>query len=536
MLLPLILSLLGWVLTCMPQLNLLKNRKVVRPGMEDNLEERYESYSRVVRGHALVSLGLTLFKKVAASPASETKDEVLATPAKKKAKKSKKSKKEKTTKETSEEEGSHCISPASNIPRYRASNFEMILFCQSSHSVSPSSLAFLVQNGFDLNRQVTKGIPYLPGTQGMCLEVNSAVSSRLQSDLQKYNRVLREIIMELLSSKAALVVHNGLLDLMFIYHSFYADLPSKFSTFLTDVADWAESGGLFDTKCLSEYVTRDGASYLSFLFNKSLREQAVLHHLLKDKTPISLKSFSVVMQPRIQLGITPEDPKESSVPAPTAPDAISKLLETLAGDNTTDSIPLEAIFCFNYMFHGHCKDNQYSSSLTSAAPSCPKSHDLTRFLDASLLLAKKRFCNATNPSKIQLTPPPFLLDFFKSSHPSFYKQILETAAKHLPSSYSEPQVNATHSAQYDSFMTGYVFLHFLNHPDPITQIDLTPSSSIPSPGSLAAFLALSQSASAPQKSYRNHLYLMGKKFPLLVARSTFSKCSEAHRKLWHLES
>lgn len=394
-----------------------------------------------------------------------------------------------------------------------------------------------MQNGFDLNRQVKKGIPYLPGSQGMSLEVNNnAVSSQLQSDLQRYNRVLREMIMQLLSSKAALVVHNGLLDLMFLYHSFYADLPPKLSTFLVDVADWAESGGLFDTKCLSEYVTRDGASYLSFLFNKSLREQAVLHHLLRDKTPMPLRSFSIVMQPRIQLGVTPEAPASQS-PTPSAPDAISKLIETLAGDGDTSAVPLEAIFCFNYMFHGNCRDNQYSSSLSSAAPSCPKSHDLIRFLDASLLLAKKRFCDATNPAKVKLTPPPFLLDCFKTSHPVFYKQILETAAEHLPSSFAQPQANNSHSAQYDSFMTGYVFLHFLNHPDPSIDITLNPSAAghSPSAGSLSALLALTQPGSNSQKSYRNHLYLMGKKNPLLIAKSAFSKCSEAHRKLWRLE-
>ncbi|KAI0244690.1 hypothetical protein L0F63_004528, partial [Massospora cicadina] len=410
----------------------------------------------------------------------------------------------------------------------------------SSHKVSPTSLSFLVQNGFDLNRQVKLGIPYLPGLQGMDVELsNDIVSSRLQADLQKYNRVLRHLFMDILSSKAALVVHNGLLDLMFLYHSFYADLPHKLSTFVADISDWFESGGLFDTKCLSEFVTRDGASYLSFLFNKSLREQAVLH-LLADKTSKPLRSFSVVMQPRIQLSVNArpitEEETVKSVPVTATPDLISKLMETLATEGSEGGISLEAVFCYNYMFHGNCKDNQYASSLLLLAPTCPKSHDLVRFLDASLLLAKKKYACASHPTKVQFNPPPFLLDCFKSTRPEFYRKVLETAAEYLPSSLAVPQANNTHSAQYDSFMTGYTFLHFLNHPDPDVKIHLDKSTQVSATGTAAALLALTKPAATPQKSYRNYLYLMGKSTPLLITKSSFSKCSEAHKKLWHLKA
>lgn len=37
--------------------------------------------------------------------------------------------------------------------------------------------------------------------------------------------------------KTPLVVHNGIFDLMFIYHSFVAPLPSTLSEFVGDLSD-----------------------------------------------------------------------------------------------------------------------------------------------------------------------------------------------------------------------------------------------------------------------------------------------------------
>ena len=37
------------------------------------------------------------------------------------------------------------------------------MLCRQVHLVSPSSLTFLVQNGFDFNDQIKNGIPYTPG-------------------------------------------------------------------------------------------------------------------------------------------------------------------------------------------------------------------------------------------------------------------------------------------------------------------------------------------------------------------------------------
>jgi len=49
--------------------------------------------------------------------------------------------------------------------------------------------------------------------------------------------------------------------------SFYADLPPKLSTFVADLSDMFE-GGVFDTKYISDYITRERSSFLAYLFRK----------------------------------------------------------------------------------------------------------------------------------------------------------------------------------------------------------------------------------------------------------------------------
>jgi target of EGR1 protein 1 len=53
-----------------------------------------------------------------------------------------------------------------------------------------------------------------------------------------------------------LIVHNGLLDLMFIYSAFFGPLPATLPSFIADISTMF-SGGIYDTKFVSDYVTRE---------------------------------------------------------------------------------------------------------------------------------------------------------------------------------------------------------------------------------------------------------------------------------------
>ena len=73
--------------------------------------------------------------------------------------------------------------------------------------------------------------------------------------------------MSILKQECPIVLHNGFLDLMFIYQSFYAQLPSSLPVFLADVQDMFK-GGVYDTKYISDYITREHTSFLSYLYRK----------------------------------------------------------------------------------------------------------------------------------------------------------------------------------------------------------------------------------------------------------------------------
>lgn len=81
------------------------------------------------------------------------------------------------------------------------------------------------------------------------------------------NTIFRNIFKDVIDKGCPVVVHNGLLDIMFLYQSFYCELPSQLSTFVADLSLMFK-GGIYDTKYISDYILREKASFLGLLFRK----------------------------------------------------------------------------------------------------------------------------------------------------------------------------------------------------------------------------------------------------------------------------
>lgn len=77
---------------------------------------------------------------------------------------------------------------------------------------------------------------------------------------------------EILCAAIPVTLHNGLIDLGFIYQHFYSVLPETFNEFIVNISDWfllpGDIPGLYDSKYIAEYITRFKASFLEYVFRK----------------------------------------------------------------------------------------------------------------------------------------------------------------------------------------------------------------------------------------------------------------------------
>ena len=78
---------------------------------------------------------------------------------------------------------------------------------------------------------------------------------------------MRNLFNQLILANKPIVVHNGFLDLVFLYENLYCKLPDKLQVFTADLAEMFPAG-VFDTKFVSEYSVREPASFLLYIFKK----------------------------------------------------------------------------------------------------------------------------------------------------------------------------------------------------------------------------------------------------------------------------
>ena len=135
----------------------------------------------------------------------------------------------------------------------KAKNYLFLLLNTREHKICPKSMSFLREHGFDFNDLYDNGIPYHCG---------------LDCD-ETLNKTLRDLMSIVFTKKV--VVHNGFLDLLFIYHSFYNILPKSLPTFVQDLSDLFTMG-VYDTKYMADYIKREPSSFLELLYTKFKRE------------------------------------------------------------------------------------------------------------------------------------------------------------------------------------------------------------------------------------------------------------------------
>uniref|UniRef100_A0A2R5L584 Target of EGR1 protein 1 n=1 Tax=Ornithodoros turicata TaxID=34597 RepID=A0A2R5L584_9ACAR len=343
--------------------------------------------------------------------------------------------------------------------KFKVQTFNILAMCSESYIVEPSSIQFLITHGFDFNRQYALGVPFYKGNDKPPKEEPEGIS-------------LRQLITQIVLHKKPIVLHNGFIDLVFLYQCFYAELPRSLQIFVADLSEMF-SAGIYDTKFISEFKASMPASYLEYVFRKRQRESASKEAHGKPYVSVDFQEYN-----EKHLVDHGECALRSKLPGDAAPVSV----------------------CKNFARYGWCTNGT----------ACPSSHDVDDILDAEATKQQKR------RQKVQHSNQP--KDSEAMGDVDGDVEEMEHNGKlddHSNSCDVPPLVKRTtglHRAGYDAFMTGYSFATFL-----LSYAKKCPSAK----GLEIEYLGLEQIA--------NKVFLSGKSVPLQIQASHFAKHSPQHR-------
>ncbi|EGT44428.1 hypothetical protein CAEBREN_00470 [Caenorhabditis brenneri] len=176
--------------------------------------------------------------------------------------------------------------------RYETRIFNILTLSEKPFTIEPSALQFLAKHSFDFNRLIQSGV-----------------------QIQGKNCSLKTLFHEFLGSSATLCLHNGFVDLAFLYKQMYdVDLPETLDEFVNNLSDLFPDDYLpiADSKYLAEFQTRYKSSYLEYVFRRTqgdneIERQARRYHIeidfsTNENVSKSLKEATEIVDVRLPEG------------------------------------------------------------------------------------------------------------------------------------------------------------------------------------------------------------------------------------------
>lgn len=338
---------------------------------------------------------------------------------------------------------------------FTVQTFNILALCQDNYIVEPASLQFLISHGFDFNRQYSLGVSYYRGNDR-------------PNNPEERAHSLRKLFSVLIVHRKPIVVHNGFMDAVFLYHSLYSALPPSLQTFLADLNDLFP-GRIYDTKYIAEAKASLPASYLEYVFRNRQRDNALKE--AKGRQFVSVNFLQYNQEYSIDHG----NCALRQEPIKMSPD-----------------------ICKNFARYGWCNKGDQ----------CCASHNVDDILDAQACKRRRR-----NRNKQSLNGEA--TNVSDSEHSTIDLTAIEEdeADSDLPEDVSNRDRKFTtglHRAGFDAFMTGYAFATFV-----LSYAKRRPTGVLD-----AQELGLDELV--------NKLCLSGKTAPLLVRESNFAKRSAKH--------
>lgn len=420
------------------------------------IEDRYKSMAESAKSRSIVSMGLSCFKLIDVTPSEPVANGNVS--------------------QCTEEGDQPKSSP--NKWTFSVQTFNIIALCQDEYVVEPPSLEFLVDHGFDFNKQYSKGIAYYRGPDRPDFTGPS---------------FLRQLFTNLLVSEVPVVFHNALMDLLFLYQNFYANLPSSSAMFLADITEMFPNG-VIDTKYVTDFQHRMPASYLEYVFRRRQRDNFLGIENNKSYSALDIPSYSKMADQVIVCGV--------------------KLPQSYIADIPTEQIDrLKDSVCEVFSGHGWC----------GKGSNCKRSHDIDLILDMDNLLQTKKRRKRKRRRHNQETSNPCEETGSTGTNEEVMQEEVtpeceiehESSGKDLalsPDLLNKPAEivrSGSHRAGFDAFMTGFILSTYISQY-----------------GSYTGKLQLKDLGVDQMK---NAIYLTAKDHPLMIVKSSFSKTSKEHK-------
>ncbi|KAF8360410.1 parn-2 [Pristionchus pacificus] len=295
---------------------------------------------------------------------------------------------------------------------------------------------------------------------------------------------LRSLLDELLSPRAPIALHNGLVDLIFLYAHFYTTPPPTLSQFVADLADLFPSGAedkeqdevapIVDSKFVAEYMDHMPASYLEYVFRKSQRDNFL--EAAEGRVHVKMSFSGCVIE------IVPSSSLER----------VGCSLPTGFPDQTVDTKTAIQRLCAQFANHGFCRKGA----------ACTHAHDVDLALDVEKIKSEK----VRRRRKRRLDAQAGLE---RSDEKEDGVSMASSGDRDESTGDTQQQprepfsVTGAHRAGVDAFMTGFAVLYHAR------------MSLLKDGGSLPATIT-------------NRIPLSGKDRPLHLVSSRLIECSTAH--------
>ncbi|KAI8369688.1 ribonuclease H-like domain-containing protein [Blakeslea trispora] len=367
-----------------------------------DMNHRYVALKETIETHSIVSMGICIIRRNAIesdlvrSAGTDCQDPPQPPPA--------------SNSSNREKEDSSCHL------NFECDNFEFLACTDTNFLINEDTGRFLTEHNFSFDRLFQQGIRFttpLEQLKRTSRDYHSPLSETEQKERLKLSNLWQTIISILECNTIPLIVHNGLYDIMYLYHSFIGILPNTLREFETAVSSRFTSG-IYDTKHLvNVYGSEFNANFLPYLFHKCDR----LRQNSFGQDQPSLPYFEVTVNQPI---LPPTATKTADLPV--TPKGVKR--KSL---HSEPSPKRKLIVCKAYAERGYCPKEKQGDPL--------------------------------HQSKSQMHDVQVVLDLEMGVSP--YEQVYT----------SDPNFdeNSAHNACFDAYMTAFVFC-YLRLKVPSTQL------------------------------------------------------------------